>query len=493
MFKKQQHILWAGSDQAFEKFVTATAKFSLMTPVEAGIILNEDHHDQPNQDDGPQSRLVQIQDDVALLNIAGVLTNQNNWWNEYAGLVSYDEVRAACHEIVALGAKQALLFFDTPGGSVAGVMDAADAIRGLGKVVPTTGFSDSQCTSAGYWLLSATKKRYAAPVAMLGSIGVIAKHFSYAEAYKQEGIEPTVLRAGEFKALSTPEEALSDKARGMIEDHLAYMYGIFVENVAANLNISYPVAEKMAQGREFIGQQAVDAGLIDAVASFDEIYSKLVHKANNSGGQNMNKRFTNLSAAMAAASAGMTQEDLQTPPVPAPAPDPAAPTAEGATAVDVVTEGDNSTEPTVEGAPAPSTPETPETPESNTDVLAVLQGQLLAAQEEKIDLKVEVKSMEQKLASFESAVAPLKEIVAASLNTMLVALGGVKDDTLANLDPADLVGRYTGTVESFKSQYKVGGVAVPETDDTKAEGTKQSLSAVERAQLNSVKSKHKEV
>ena len=59
-----------------------------------------------------------------------------------------------------------------------------------------------------------------------------------------------------------------------------YLYGLFVADVAANRGVSTEkVLEDMADGRMFIGQQAVDAGLADGISNLEALISTLNQSA----------------------------------------------------------------------------------------------------------------------------------------------------------------------------------------------------------------------
>jgi hypothetical protein len=83
-----------------------------------------------------------------------------------------------------------------------------------------------------------------------------------------EGLKRTFLSAGKYKTVGNDAEPLSSDARAIFEGRLGYYYTLFVDAVARNRK-EYPetVIEKMAEGRVFIGSQAVEAGLADATGT----------------------------------------------------------------------------------------------------------------------------------------------------------------------------------------------------------------------------------
>ena len=105
----------------------------------------------------------------------------------------------------------------------------------------------------------------------------------------RDGIEVTVLRAGEFKALGSPYEKLDEKARAQIESQMNAIYDVFLETVAENRGTSVSALKATAaEGRVFVGADAVTVGLVDSVASFDAAMSAISKKVRASSSRSLN-------------------------------------------------------------------------------------------------------------------------------------------------------------------------------------------------------------
>jgi ClpP class serine protease len=116
----------------------------------------------------------------------------------------------------------------------------------------------------------------ATPDATVGSIGVVMVHLDQTKMLHNVGITATVMRAGKYKMLVNPYEPLSETAKKQIQAQLDAIYDNFVGHVATSLGKSADlVAEKMAQGRVFMGQKAVDVGLAHRLATFSEVLTAL--------------------------------------------------------------------------------------------------------------------------------------------------------------------------------------------------------------------------
>jgi signal peptide peptidase SppA len=401
----------------------------------------------------PQSRLLACANGVAVLSLHGCLTSQDNWYNEYAGLVSYNEIRQAALEALANpDVSEILLDVASPGGSVAGMQDAADTLKLVGRSKRITAYSDSVAASAAYLQFSVAKDRFASSVADIGSIGVLRPHMEYSEQLKTDGVGAKIFRSGKFKALGHPIESLSDTAEEEIQAQVDYLGAVFTQAVADNLGVSYAAVDtKMGQGREFIGEQAVAVGLIDAVSSFDKVYAAMVSRvAKKKGGEGMPK-YTNRAGVDAAIAAGIPVSPEELAAVPA---EPGTELtdeqiAEAATAA-VVTDSTEATAPVVVV--------------DESAVVALLKAQLSDANGAAVKAQVDLKLAQDALALAQSAMAPLQAIVATGVNTMLVALGQSADEALLAAAPAALLERHTATATLFTKSFPVGGVTVPGTE-----------------------------
>ncbi|MDH5528380.1 MAG: S49 family peptidase, partial [Nitrospirota bacterium] len=110
------------------------------------------------------------------------------------------------------------------------------------------------------------------PTAQVGSIGIIATHIDQSQADAKQGIRVTEIAAGKYKGLASSHAPLSQDGKDQIQQKVDYLYGVFVETVARHRGVPVEtVLKDMADGRVFIGQQAIDAGLVDGTATLEEL------------------------------------------------------------------------------------------------------------------------------------------------------------------------------------------------------------------------------
>ena len=166
-----------------------------------------------------------------------------------------------------------VLAIDSPGGTVDGTQTLADMVRSAANEKPIVSWASGTMASAAYWIGSAGLQVYAADrTTQVGSIGVVATHVDVSAAEAQKGVRTTEITAGKYKRVASAYAPLSEEGRKTLQDQVDYTYSVFVDAVAQNRGASVEqVLERMADGRVFLGDQAVEAGLVDGIATLDEV------------------------------------------------------------------------------------------------------------------------------------------------------------------------------------------------------------------------------
>lgn len=220
----------------------------------------------------------QVVDGVALVPIEGVMAKKMNLFAQISGGTSTQIIRNQLIEATNdPSVHSIILLVDTPGGTVDGTQLLADGIRDAGKVKPTVALACGCMASAGYWAGSAASKVYISDLTTaVGSIGVVTSHMDVSRAEEARGVKTTEITAGKYKRIASQYAPLTAEGLKSMQDQVDYLYGIFVDAVANNRGVSTEkVLADMADGRIFVGQQAIDAGLVDGVATLDALISQL--------------------------------------------------------------------------------------------------------------------------------------------------------------------------------------------------------------------------
>jgi len=213
-----------------------------------------------------------ISDGVAIVDISGTVRNNSSFFSWLYGGAVIPAIRAQLDAAAKdYQVKSVLLNVNSPGGTVPGVDDLSRYIRGYDK--PVIAYTGGMMASAAMWIGSAADNIVVSKTAEVGSIGVLAVHRDMTKMAEDMGVKFTLIRAGEYKAIGNPYEPLKGKKKEELQAQVDYLYSIFVDRIAENRGVSVEQALEMADGRIFIGQQAVDFRLADHIGSYDEAVS----------------------------------------------------------------------------------------------------------------------------------------------------------------------------------------------------------------------------
>lgn len=237
--------------------------------------------------DNEQARYDVI-DGVAVIPVFGVLAKRMNMLTQISGgsstqLIMQDFASAINDPVV----KSVLLLVDSPGGTVDGTQTLADAIFNARGTKPINALADGMAASAAYWIASAADRVYASNgTTLLGSIGVVTSHVDVSKAEEKAGIKTTEIYAGKYKRLVSEYKPLDEEGEKYLQDYVDYYYSIFIGDIARNRGTDEETTLRdMADGRDFIGQQAVDTGLADGIVSYEEMLSQMIRGQNEPDGQ----------------------------------------------------------------------------------------------------------------------------------------------------------------------------------------------------------------
>lgn len=226
---------------------------------------------------------IENRDGNAIIPIEGVISKKMNLLHNISGGTSTELVQKGIE--IALSDSDIhhiILKVDSPGGSVSGVKELNDYIYDNRGKKPITTFIDSEGASGGYWIGSAADRIVAYDTSIVGSIGVVSAHYDFSKQMEMDGIKKTYIYAGKYKRIANDAEPLSEEGRDYLQSLVDSYYTIFVESVARNRGVSVEkVLNDMADGRLFIGKEALKMGLIDRIGSFDSV---LIKKGVVSGG-----------------------------------------------------------------------------------------------------------------------------------------------------------------------------------------------------------------
>jgi signal peptide peptidase SppA len=167
------------------------------------------------------------------------------------------------------GVSAIVLAVDSPGGTVAGIAEAAQTIRDARAVKPVVAFADGRMQSAAYWLASQADAIFATQSGNVGSIGVYAAFLDRSRAAEMQGVKVEVFKSGKHKGMGIPGTTLTDEQRQMMQADVDKIGAEFRAVVRAG-RTPRTVADEVMQGQSFSVADALANGLVDGVGTIGQ-------------------------------------------------------------------------------------------------------------------------------------------------------------------------------------------------------------------------------
>jgi len=140
--------------------------------------------------------------------------------------------------------------------------------------VPLTVCVDKVAASGGYLMACVASKIYAAPFAILGSIGVLAQIPNFNRFLDSHGVDFEQITAGKYKRSVTMFGENTDEDRAKLKEELEDVHALFkaaVSKYRPDLDL-----DKVATGEHWYGSTALELGLADEIKTSDELMTELV-------------------------------------------------------------------------------------------------------------------------------------------------------------------------------------------------------------------------
>jgi serine protease SohB len=177
-------------------------------------------------------------------------------------------------------ALEVVVLLESPGGSVSEYGLAGQHLLRLRNEpgITLTICVDKVAASGGYLLCCTASpgKLFAAPFALLGSIGVIATTINVNRLLTNWGIQPLEFRGGKYKAPIGMIGRVSKAGKRVTQTMIDDIHGAFKQHVVNARPILKNKIEEIGNGSVWLGVDAIDLGLVDSIKTSDEYIEEMV-------------------------------------------------------------------------------------------------------------------------------------------------------------------------------------------------------------------------
>lgn len=214
----------------------------------------------------PQPLGYETVDGVAYIDIVGPMIDRvPAIWRAFGVEAAdlYDVRQAVLAADSDQGVNRIVLRMDTPGGTVSGTDELANAIAST--TVPVFVHASGMLASAGMWAASAANEISATPMTAIGSIGVYSVIVDSSQAAEDAGYKVHVVSSGGVKGAGVDGAPVSDEAIEAERKFISKINDTFVDAVANGRGLSVDAVRAINTGEVWIAADAASLGLIDYV------------------------------------------------------------------------------------------------------------------------------------------------------------------------------------------------------------------------------------
>lgn len=221
---------------------------------------------------------------IAVVDISGILMNASEpkLFSEGEHVVSLlvEKLNAAAEDSRV---KAVVLRINSPGGSVTASDIMYQEIKAFKKKTgkPVVAYFQDVAASGGYYLACAADEIIAERTTVTGSIGVLMQMVDFSGTMSKIGIAADAITSGAFKDAGSPLRKMKPEEREVFQKIVDGLYEQFVDVVAEGRpKLTREQIAKLADGRVYTAPQALEAGLIDRIATLIEAVQIAKQRAN---------------------------------------------------------------------------------------------------------------------------------------------------------------------------------------------------------------------
>ncbi|MCB1865165.1 MAG: S49 family peptidase [Chromatiales bacterium] len=227
---------------------------------------------------------------VAIIPVSGTLINRFS--GSYGFVTGYNFIRSQKDLAMGDDDVDGIIFdLSSYGGEYAGCLETAYDIMSSRGQKPMLGVIDSNCYSACYAIASSLDRVVSIPSGGAGSIGVVTMHVDMSKLLDDWGIKVTFIHSGDHKVDGNPYESLPDDVRANIQEGCDVARKEFCTLVSEGRSLDFKKVFD-TEARCYRAEEAVNLGLIDAIASPREAASAFLSELSGSTRQKASKEPT---------------------------------------------------------------------------------------------------------------------------------------------------------------------------------------------------------
>lgn len=203
----------------------------------------------------------------------GMLSNEHN-------IVS----KTVCDDLKALmdddDVKAVVLRINSGGGSAYASEQIWHYVEMLKKEKPVVVSMGGMAASGGYYISSGANWIVAEPTTLTGSIGIFGMFPDFSGLLTEKlGVKFDEVKTNRHSAFGTPARPFNEEEMRYLNNYIDRGYALFRSRVAQGRKMKVEQVEKIAQGRVWLGQDALKVKLVNELGGLDKAVAKAAQLA----------------------------------------------------------------------------------------------------------------------------------------------------------------------------------------------------------------------
>ena len=166
--------------------------------------------------------------------------------------------------------KAVVLRVNSPGGSVIASEKIRTALKLLMAEKPVVASYGNYAASGGYWISAGANKIYSDATCLTGSIGVFSMIPEFSKTAGKVGVNMVTVGSNKHSDMYSLMRPFDAEETASMQAYVDDIYGRFVGLVAEGRSLETQAVDDMAQGRVWVGTDAIGLGLVDEIGGLRE-------------------------------------------------------------------------------------------------------------------------------------------------------------------------------------------------------------------------------
>ena len=166
--------------------------------------------------------------------------------------------------------KSVVLRVNSPGGSVIASEKIRTALKLLMDEKPVIASYGNYAASGGYWISAGVQKIYTDATCLTGSIGVFSMIPEFSKTTGKVGVNVVTVGSNKHSDMYSLMRPFDAEETACLQADVEDIYERFVAVVAEGRSLETQQVDDMAQGRVWVGTDALGLGLVDEIGGLRE-------------------------------------------------------------------------------------------------------------------------------------------------------------------------------------------------------------------------------